>query len=121
MIASVFPEILSAAVLTAVTVLILNPFDFWMPTMAHMAALAVAVVAFGVFSVFVLRERAIDEREEQQRMFAGRAAFLLGGGVLLLGIIAESLRDALDPWLVGALLAMILGKVAARLYSAWYC
>ncbi len=113
-------EVISAIVLIALGVLILNPLHFWMPTMAHMAMLAAAIVTFGIFSVFVLRENARDERDDAHRMFAGRTAFLFGGGVLLLGIVAQSLQDALDPWLVAALVVMVLAKISMRIYSNQY-
>ena len=113
-------EFITAGILIVLGCLILNPFDFWMPTMLHMAVLACAVVTFGAFSVFVLRESADDEREDVHRMFSGRIGFLVGGGVLLIGIVAESFSETLDTWLVAALLAMILGKIAAQIYSSWY-
>jgi uncharacterized membrane protein YgdD (TMEM256/DUF423 family) len=91
-----------------------------MPNMAHMAMLAAAIVAFGAFAAFVLREGIGDERENVHRMFAGRVAFLAGSGILLFAIIFQSLKESLDPWLVVGLLVMILAKVGARLYSSRY-
>ncbi len=115
-----YPEIVSALVLTVVSVLLVNPFHLWMPSMAHMAILAAVVVAFGAFAVFVLRERSGDEREEFHRMFAGRVAYLSGASVLIVAIVVESITESLDPWLVVALLAMVLAKVGAHIYSARY-
>ncbi len=115
------PEIISAAILAIVAILLVNPFHFWMPTMAHMAIMAAVVVAFGAFTVFVLREDAGDERDVEHRMFAGRVAFFSGASMLIVGIVVQGLKDTLDPWLVVALLAMVVGKVAARMYSARYC
>ncbi|PIR83980.1 hypothetical protein COU18_01060 [Candidatus Kaiserbacteria bacterium CG10_big_fil_rev_8_21_14_0_10_51_14] len=115
-----YPEIVSAIVLTVVAVLLVNPFHLWMPNMAHMAILAAVVVAFGVFAVFVLRERVGDEREDVHRMFAGRVAYLSGALVLIVAIVVESIAGSLDPWLVVALLAMVIGKVGAHIYSARY-
>lgn len=113
-------QIASAIVLAILAVLLVNPFDFWMPTMLHMAILAAAVVASGVFSVFVLSEQSVDERDNEHRQTAGRAAFLAGGAVLLAGIIIQTLQHALDPWLVWALLIMVATKAAARFYSTRY-
>ncbi len=115
-----YPEIVSAIILTIVAALLVNPFDIWMPNMAHMAILAAVVVAFGAFAVFVLRERVGDEREDAHRMFAGRLAYLSGAGVLIIAIVVESMGESLDPWLVVALLVMVLAKVGARVYSARY-
>jgi hypothetical protein len=106
-----------ALILALLVVLILNPYDFWMPTMTHMALLGGAIVAFGLYAVFILREESHDEREEMHRMHAGRAAYLVGAGILTLGILYQSYTDTLDVWLVLSLVAMILGKIATRFYS----
>ncbi len=114
------PELISAAVFCVLAVLLLNPTDFWMPSMAHMTMLGLAAVAFGTFVIFVLRERATDEREVEHRSAAGHAAFLTGSVVLLLGIAIQSIADRIDGWLVGALIAMVLAKVIARVWSTLY-
>lgn len=113
-------EIVSIGALAIVAFFLVNPMEVWMPTPAHMALLAAAVVLFGAFAVFVLRERAGDERESEHRSFAGRIAFLVGSAVLLIAIVAQSLAHMLDPWLVVALIVMLLGKSAAHAYSARY-
>lgn len=111
-------EIGSALILVVLALLLLNPVGFWMPDAMHMLILAATVVAFGSFAVFIFREKALDEREDSHRMFAGRAAFFLGGAILMLGIIVQTLQHALDPWMVVALLGMVTGKIAARLWSS---
>lgn len=113
-------EFASAAVFAASALALLDPFGLFMPDSMQMLALAAATVAFGGLAVFVLRERAADEREEAHRALAGRTAFLFGGAVLMLGVVAQSLAHALDPWLLLALLAMVAGKIAGRLWGARY-
>lgn len=114
------PEILSALAFCAIAVLLLNPLDFWMPSMAHMTVLAVGAAAFGAFAIFVLRERAGDERDEAHRALAGRAAFLAGSGVLILAIALQSMTYEVDSWLVWALIAMVLAKIGVRIWSTLY-
>ena len=97
--------------------LVLNPFGFWMPTMLAMTLLALLFVIFCIFAVLVLREKATDERDEQHRSFAGRVAFLVGASLLMLGILVSDLNHSLDPWLVIALIGMIIAKIGARMYS----
>jgi len=113
-------QLISAALLAIAAFFLANPFNVWMPNMTHMVVLAGAVALFGVFSVFVLMEQAGDERENEHRHAAGRTAFLAGGAVLIFGIIVQTLSHALDPWLVWALLGMVLAKSIARLYSTYY-
>lgn len=117
---NVLIQFISAVLFIIAAICLLNPFDFWMPDMTHMAFLAGAVVLFGIFSVFVLMEQPGDEREDQHRYSAGRAAFLAGGAILIIGIVVQALAHTLDPWLVWALLGMVVAKSAARLYSTYY-
>ncbi len=103
--------------LLVIAVLLLNPFHFWMPDMMVMGMLAGALVLFGIFASFILRENKLDERDEIHRTLAGRNAFLIGAGVLILGIVVQGYHHAVDPWLVIALIAMIVVKIATRLWS----
>ncbi len=109
-------QISVTAVLILLAVTILNPFHLWMPDMAHMAVLAALLVGFALFAVFVVREQARDEREEFVRMQSGRVGYLAGALVLVLGIALKGISGAVDPWLIYALLALLLGKLATHLY-----
>ncbi len=102
--------------LVALSVLLLNPFQFWMPDMMVIGILICAVVLVGLFAGVVLREGGDDEREEAHRALAGRNAFLMGMVVLSLGIGIGGYRHSVDPWLVGALVAMVLAKIASRIW-----
>ena len=86
--------------------------------MAHSFLLLGFAVVFSLFALFVWREQARDEREEQHRQVAGRIGFLVGAGLLVAGIIIQSLRHSLDSWLLITLTGMIVGKLAGRWYSA---
>lgn len=112
-------ELVVAVILLITTTLILNPFDVWMPDMAHIVVLGCLVAAFGALSTLVLRERAGDEREDAHRKLSGRAAFLAGSAVLVVAIAIEGGMGHVDPWLVVALLAMTFTKLGTRLYSDW--
>lgn len=113
-------QIGAALVLAVGGFFLANPYEIWMPPMSYMVILAVVVAIFGAFTIFVLKERPVDEREEGHMHAAGRTAFLAGGTVLIVGIIVQTLEHTLDPWLVWALLAMVAAKVWARLYSDRY-
>lgn len=103
--------------LILIAVLLLNPFHFWMPDMMIMAILAMALVLFGIFASFVLREKSFDEREAQHKTIAGRNAFLSGSGILMVGIVVQGYTHSVDPWLVITLILMILVKIATRVWS----
>ena len=103
--------------LVILAVLLLNPFHFWMPNMMHMVMLAFTLVIFALFTVFILREKVQDERDTVHRMLSGRVAFLTGSALLTIGIVVQSLQDAVDVWLVVVLVVMVLSKLVTRMYS----
>lgn len=111
------PETLVTACLVALAILLLNPFQFWMPDMMVMVMLAVTLGLFGIFASFILRERIGDERDSLHRGLAGRNAFLAGSGVLTLAIVIQGYAHAVDPWLVVALITMIVVKILTRIWS----
>ncbi|MCR4325918.1 MAG: hypothetical protein NUV59_03930 [Patescibacteria group bacterium] len=113
-------QVASAAALAVIGFFLINPTHLWMPSMAHEAMLAGAAVVFGALAIFVFAEKRVDERDEVHRTTAGHAAFFTGGGILLIAIIAEGLYGMPDPWLVGALVAMVCAKVLTRLYVTHY-
>lgn len=110
-------QTLAALALIGIAFFLLNPFKLFMPDMMVMVLMALLLVVFALFASFVLRERAGDEREAQHRMHAGRVAFLVGSGVLMLGIVTQSFTHRIDAWLVLALVCMILAKLGTRFYS----
>lgn len=110
-------EALVTVCLIGLAILLLNPFQFWMPNMMVAVVLAVTLGLFGIFASFVLRERTADERDGQHRTLAGRNAFLAGSGVLTLAIVIQGYTHSVDPWLVVALITMIIVKFLTRGWS----
>jgi Flp pilus assembly protein TadB len=103
--------------LIGLAILLLNPFNFWMPDMVVICILAITLGIFALFSSFILRENKFDEREEEHRALAGRNAFLVGAGLLTLGIVVQGYTHTVDPWLVVALIGMIVVKITTRMWS----
>ena len=110
-------EIIVAVALIAIAILLLNPFNFWMPDMMVMFMLAIALALFGIFASFILREKAVDERDDQHKALSGRNAFLAGSGIITFGIVAQGYNHTVDPWLVVALIAMVIVKILTRIWS----
>lgn len=103
--------------LIVTAILLLNPFHFWMPDMMVVSMLAVILVLFALFASFVLREKAVDERDDQHKALAGRNAFLAGSAILILGITVQGYSHAVDAWLVVALIVMVVTKIGTRIWS----
>ncbi len=110
-------EISVTALIIVISILLLNPFDFWMPNMMLTLILIVALVLFGFFASFILREKVIDERDGVHRTLAGRNAFLIGSGIILAGILVQAYQHNVDTWLVIALIVMIVTKIVTRIWS----
>ncbi len=113
-----FIQIGVTAVIVLLLVSLCDPFMVLMPPPVAMTVMLLATVLVSLFAAFVLKERADDEREALLRLEAGRAAYLLGVGVLMLGILVQGLTlHEVDVWLALSLGVMIVGKLIARLYA----
>lgn len=110
-------EVLASLVLIVLLVLFLNPFGFWMPSALLIMMIAGLLVVFALFASFIWREIVQDEREALHRLMAGRIAYLMGAGGLVLGVIVQSLQHNLDPWLVGILGITIFAKIIGLIYG----
>ena len=96
----------------------INPLHVWMLSTLTYILLGAVVVVFGAFVGLVWNEHSLDEREEYHKMIAGRLAYLTGVAILLVGIFVETLRDQMPSlWLIIALGAMILVKIASTIYT----
>jgi len=108
---SLFKDTAYSFLLVILTLSLLNPFKFWMPSMMTKFIIASVLIAFFFFSVFVWKEKIHDEREASHAMLAGRIAFLSGTFILIVGIIYENFSGEINPILVSALTVMALSKI----------
>lgn len=110
-------ELIVGIVLLGLLIVFWNPLGSGMPPAAVTMLALVLLVAFAAFAGLLWHEDAHDEREDLHRMLAGRVGYLAGACLLVLGIVAQSARHRVDPWLVLALVAMIVGKIGGRWYG----
>ena len=110
-------EIIAAFVLILLVGALLNPFNWFMSGPVVMMLILSLVVVFILFTAFIWKERARDERELWHRTIAGRVAFLSGTAVLILGIIIQGLNHNVDVWLVLTLTVMIFAKIITSIYN----
>lgn len=104
-------------VLAALLLALINPLDLWMPEQFEMICTTLVFIFFVLFSMYLLREKPADEREELHLFIATRFAYLLGSGILVLGIIIQTKMHHLTFWLPLALGAMLIGKLIGRWYA----
>lgn len=110
-------ELLISFALLVLLVLLLHPFGFFMPGRMHMMMLLLVTIIFVIFAGFIWKEKARDERELLHRSIGSRFAFLSGMGILVIGVLMESIAKQLDPWLIVALCVMVIAKIIGLMYS----
>ena len=113
---SALSESLLAAAIVIALALLINPFDIIMTSTLTLTLLMILAVTVIAFAVFIWREKPRDEREALHGLMAGRVSFYIGGGVLVIAIISQSIQHNLDQWLAVALGAMVIAKL---IVSAW--
>lgn len=79
--------------------------------------LVALLILFGIFASFILKEKAFDERDDMNRSLAGRNAFLAGSAIIMIAIITQGYRHSIDPWLVIALIVMIIIKIGSHFWN----
>ena len=117
MIKDFLSEIVIAVVMVLLLFVLINPTNIFMTTAAEMTILVGLVLLFGLFTLFVWREKIQDERDAMLRMMADRIGFLAGSVALMAGIVIESLRHQLSDWLLIALASMIIAKIIGIVYG----
>lgn len=109
-----------AGATVALLVLLSDPFMLFMPPIAAMIALVGVTVLLCVWVGMVMNERGGDERETVHRQTAGRVAYLSGIAVLTFALLVQGFQHRIDPWIAGALAAMVLAKLATHFYTSRY-
>lgn len=110
-------EILISIILVILLTLLLDPLGFVMATSLQMMVILFILIIFIAFSVFVWKEKPKDEREELHNHVTSRFAYLSGITILVVALIYQSLTYTLDPWIIIALIVMILAKVIGSIYT----
>lgn len=110
-------EVVMSIILILLLILFLNPTNLLMPETFVMMLEIGIVIAFLLFSGFIWKEKALDERDNYHRMHAGRISFFTGTTILIIGIVLQGLKHEIDPWLIYSLIGMVLAKIVSRIYS----
>ena len=81
-----------------------------MSDMVQTMMLGVFVAVIFAYTGLIYREKPTDEREYELSLMAGKHAYLVGGAVLTVGVVAQSLNHDLDIWLPLTLGSMVFVK-----------
>lgn len=110
-------EAIAALILLGILIAFLNPTGLLMPESTVMFLVILFVLTYFVYMGFFWKESHGDEREQSHRLLAGRISFFVGSATLITGIVLQSLRHEIDPWMIITLGIMLLTKIVMRLYS----
>ena len=116
----IFNEIIIAVALSILLVLVVNPWHLWMPNMLTYAVVGALLILAGLFAGIAFRGIPEDEREELHLFFASKIGYFTGVVVLIVGVSLRLFEGYVDPWLAGALAAMVIGKVVAQAWTKLY-
>lgn len=112
-----FISLLVGILTVVLLILLLDPFMVWMPSVTQMVVVVLLTVSLAVWSTLILSERARDERELGNAMYASRVGYVSGIAVLTVALIVQGLSHSIDVWITLALGAMVISKLIARWYS----
>jgi len=110
-------QLISAIIIAGIALTFLNPTHLTMPDSMVSMLIVGIIVAFLTFTAYILKEAKHDEREILHSLSAGKTSYIVGVGILILGIIFQAQKHDIDPWLVLALCAMVFTKLVSRIYS----
>jgi dipeptide/tripeptide permease len=113
---SFIKEIIISVILIVILVSFLQVSQLSMPMSVEFSLISFLIILFLAYTTTIWKELPRDEREEQHQLKAGRASFLVGAGVLVLGAVYQLSQHEVDPWLIISLIIMILVKVVSRIY-----
>ncbi|MDH5533895.1 MAG: hypothetical protein OEX81_05740 [Candidatus Pacebacteria bacterium] len=113
---SFIKEISISVVLIIILISFLQVSQLIMPMSVEFSLIVFLIILFLAYTTTIWKEIPRDEREEQHQLKAGRMSFLIGAGILTMGAIYQLSQHEVDPWLISALIIMILVKVISRIY-----
>ena len=96
--------------------LLLNPGNWYMPSMLVEGLVVSLYILFALFVIFVWQEKANDEREEALQMRVGRLSYLATASILVIGIGVEALQEHMNVWLVLGLFAAVIAKTLGKYF-----
>lgn len=111
-------EIILSFILVILLLFVINPGMIFMLDMTQMSIGICLLIVFILFGSFIWKEKAHDEREQVHISFAGRYAYFVGVGILMIGTLYEYFTfEKVDNWVVFALVGMILTKTFGRIWA----
>ena len=104
-------------VLIGLLVFFINPLDLLMPQPLHPFMVPFLIVLFIIFTGFFWKETPGDEREQFHKFIASRFSYFAVIATLIFGVILQSFKGEIDPWLIIAICVALLAKILGLVYG----
>ena len=110
-------EIIISLALIGLLVFFINPLDLLMPRALHPFMVPFLIALFIIFAGLLWKETPGDEREQMHKFIASRSAYFAIVATLIIGIVLQSFKGEIDPWIVIALCIGLLAKIIGLIYG----
>ena len=110
-------EIIISLLLIGLLVFFINPLDLLMPLTLHPFMVPFLVVLFIIFAGFLWKENPGDEREQSHKFMASRFAYFAVVTTLILGVVFQSFKGEVDPFLIVGICMALLAKILGLIYG----
>ncbi len=110
-------EIIISLFLIGLLIFFINPLDLLMPQVLHPFMVPFLVVLFIIFTGFLWKETPGDEREQLHKLIASRFAYFAVITTLTAGVIFQSFKGEVDPFLIIGICIALLAKILGLMYG----
>ena len=110
-------EIVISLSLIGLLVFFINPLDLLMPHILHPFMVPFLLALFIIFAGFLWKETPGDEREQLHKFIASRIAYFAVITTLIFGVIFQSFKGEVDPFLIIGICIALLAKIFGLIYS----
>ncbi len=110
-------EVIISLLLIGLLVFFINPLDLLMPQTLHPLMVPFLVVLFIIFTGLLWKETPGDEREQFHKFIASRFVYFSVTTALIAGIIVQSFKGEIDPWLIIAVCIALIAKIFGLIYG----
>lgn len=101
----------------ALLVFFINPLNLLMPQPLHPFMTPFLVVLFIIFAGLLWKETPGDEREQLHKLIASRFAYFAVIATLIVGVIFQSFKGEVDPFLIIGICIALLAKILGLVYG----
>ncbi len=110
-------EIVISLALIGLLVFFINPLDLLMPQPLHPFMVPFLVFLFIFFCGLLWKETPGDEREQLHKFIASRFAYFAVITTLIFGVVLQSFKGEVDPFLIIGICIALLAKTLGLIYG----